>query len=123
MREKERNTTTQQPEKKKSGFRSAMQFIYKIRGVFMSIPVLFGGIWLALRNYKLLPKEISLNLLTGGDTAQMISRDLAVYGPLVVTLVCLLLMFCSRKKLYPWLISLFSLALPLLIWFSFVFQG
>jgi hypothetical protein len=36
-------------------------------------------------------------------------------GPLGVTAACLLLMFCSRRTLYPWLISIMSLLLPMLI--------
>ena len=36
-------------------------------------------------------------------------------GPLALTLACLFLMFCSRKALYPWAISVFTLALPILL--------
>ena len=35
--------------------------------------------------------------------------------PLVITAVCLLLMFVSRRILTPWLVSMFSLALPVII--------
>jgi len=48
----------------------------------------------------------------------MISRDIAVMGPLGLTAACLLLMFCSRKAMYPWAISVFTLTLPLLILIS-----
>ena len=48
----------------------------------------------------------------------MISRDMAVLGPLGLTVACLLLMFCSRKAMYPWAISIFTLVLPLLLLIS-----
>jgi hypothetical protein len=38
-----------------------------------------------------------------------------VYVPLAITGGCLLMMVFSRKVIYPWLISVFSLVLPLLV--------
>ena len=70
---------------------------------------------LAMRNAVNLPAQVGINLQTSGEYALEISRILAVMGPLAVTAVCLLLMFCSRRVIYPWLISLFSLILPVLI--------
>ena len=40
----------------------------------------------------------------------------AVMIPLGITGGCVVLTLCSRKPLYPWLISVFSLVLPLLIY-------
>ena len=34
---------------------------------------------------------------------------------LAVTALCLLMMFISRRTIYPWLISIFSLVLPILL--------
>ena len=39
-------------------------------------------------------------------------------GPLALTIGCLVLMFCSRKAMYSWAISIFTLALPLLLLLS-----
>ena len=58
---------------------------------------------------------MGINLQSTGEFAQTISRQLAVTGPLGLTAACLLLMFCSRKALYPWAISIFTLALPIVI--------
>jgi hypothetical protein len=58
---------------------------------------------------------VGINLQSSGEFAQTITRDLAVMGPLGLTAACLLLMFCSRKAMYPWAISIFTLILPLLI--------
>jgi len=38
-----------------------------------------------------------------------------VMGPLALTGACLFLMFCSRKATYAWSISIFTLALPILL--------
>ena len=44
-------------------------------------------------------------------------------APLVVTGVCLVMMWLSRRTIYPWIISIFSLVLPILIWITNVFPG
>lgn len=94
---------------------------YKLRSVLLSIPVAVGAIALAVRNMAKLPAQVGLNLQASGEYAMVVSRGVAVMGPLAITAVCLLLVFCSRKVVYPWLISLFSLTLPLLIWFTNAF--
>ena len=53
----------------------------------------------------------------------MVTRNYAVYGPLLVTGFCLLLMFCSRKTLFPWIISIFTLVLPYLIYLTNIYTG
>lgn len=123
MREKERENTAQEPIEKKSGFWSVMGFLFRIRSVFLAIPVLTGAISMAVHNYNVLPEQVGLSLQSSGEYAQLISKNIAVFGPLVITMACLLLMFCSRKVLYPWLISLFSLVLPVLIWLTYIFHG
>lgn len=97
--------------------------VFKLRKVLMAIPVIIAAVWLALDNYKNLPEQVGIDLQASGEYAQMISRDLAVLGPLAVTAACLLLMFCSRKTLYPWVISLFSLILPLFILLTNIFPA
>lgn len=93
-------------------------WIYRLRQVFLAIPVVWGALKLAARNMERLPEQVGLNLLPSGAFSQLVSRDYAVYGPLAVTALCLLLMFFSRKPLYPWLVSVFSLVLPLLIYLT-----
>lgn len=94
---------------------------YKLRSVLLSIPVAIAAISLAIRNMAKLPEQVGLNLQANGEYAVMVGRGVAVMGPLAVTAVCLLLMFCSRRVVYPWLISLFSLVLPLVILFTNTF--
>lgn len=90
-------------------------WIIKLRKVILTIPVVIGAIYLAVMNSKSLPETVGINLLENGEYAYLVSRSVAVFGPLAVTALCLLLMICSRKTVYPWLISVFSLVLPLLI--------
>ncbi|MBR4108946.1 MAG: hypothetical protein IKK41_01295 [Oscillospiraceae bacterium] len=94
---------------------------YKLRSVLLSIPVAIAAISLAIRNMAKLPEQVGLNLQANGEYAMVVGRGVAVMGPLAVTAVCLLLMFCSRRVVYPWLISLFSLVLPLVILFTNTF--
>lgn len=96
---------------------------YRLRSVLLAVPVGIGAVILAMRNMKLLPEAVGINLLANGEYQWMVNRNVAVMGPLAVTAVCLLLMFCSRRVLYPWLISLFTLVLPLLLWVTNVFPA
>lgn len=98
-------------------------WIYKLRSVLLAIPVAAMAIGLAIDNMKRLPETVGINLLASGEYAMYVTRNVAVMGPLAVTAVCLLLMFCSRRVLYPWLISLFTLVLPWLIYITNIFPA
>lgn len=98
-------------------------WIYRLRKVLMAIPVIFAAIYLAWYNMANLPAQVGIDLQTTGVYAQMISRDLAVLGPLAVTGGCLLLMFCSRRTFYPWIISIFTLVLPILLYLTNVYPN
>lgn len=89
--------------------------VYRLRSIILAIPVVYYALKLAAYNGKHLPEEVGLNLLSTGEFAMTISRELAVMGPLVVTGACLVLMVTSRKALYPWAISIFTLILPVLL--------
>jgi hypothetical protein len=88
---------------------------YRLRAVFLAIPVIFLALRLAAYNSEHLPLLVGLNLQSNGEFAKTISRQTAVTMPLFLTGGCLALMCFSRKTLYPWLISLFSLAIPVLL--------
>lgn len=112
--------------KEKNGkkvFQQIWKWIYRLRSVILAIPVAIGAIILALHNNANLPETVGINIQASGEYAETVSRNVAVLGPLAVTAVCLLMVFCSRKVLYPWLISLFSLVLPLLIYITNIFPG
>lgn len=96
---------------------------YRLRSILLSLPVAGVAVILALHNLARLPAKVGINIQPDGQYAQMIGKSVAVMGPLALTAVCLLMVLCSKKVLYPWLISLFSLALPLLIYITNVFPG
>lgn len=95
--------------------RRVCKICYHLRKFIMAAPVVFYALKLAAYNMKHLPEQVGINLLSSGEFAEMISRESAVMGPLMVTGACLALMFVSRKSVYPWLISIFTLVLPLLL--------
>jgi len=101
-----------------TGKTSFWKWIYRLRSVFLAIPVAAAAVILAIRNQAMLPDMVGFSLQASGEFAYLVSKVLAVLGPLAVTAVCLLMTFCSRKVLYPWLISLFSLVLPIVIYLT-----
>lgn len=91
-------------------------YVVKLRKIILAIPVVCGAIMLAIRNLAKLPELVGLNLQADGTFAIQMGRLPAVLAPLLVTAVCLLLMFCSKRVLTPWLASVFSLVIPIVIW-------
>ena len=94
---------------------NAFNYVVKLRKIFLAIPIAVGAIWLAVYNEASLPAIVGLGLQTNGDFNLQIIRELAVLAPLVITGISLLLMFCSRRVLTPWLVSLFTLTIPIVI--------
>lgn len=98
-------------------------WIYRLRSVLLAIPVIILALQIARVNFELLPDMVGLNLQNSGEFTYMVAKETAVYGPLAITALCLLMSALSKKTLYPWLISLFSLALPLMILLTNVFPA
>ena len=94
------------------------KWLYRLRGLVLSIPVGIVAIILANQNNSRLPYEVGIDLQTSGEFATMISRDTAVWVPLGITGICIALTCCSRRVLYPWLIAVFSLVIPLLLYYT-----
>ena len=93
-------------------------WLYRLRKFVLAAPVVYYALKLAVYNREHLPELVGINLQSTGEFAQYISRNMAVMGPLALTVGCLILMFCSRKAMYSWAISIFTLALPLLLLLS-----
>ena len=117
-------------EKADKGYRKAKEiwaaawtWIWQFRKILFAIPVVYLALYFARLNWNVLPEQVGLNLQTSGEYAQYISRELAVYGPLGVTGGCLAMMFLSRKTVYPWMICMFSMLLPLLILVTNIFPA
>lgn len=90
-------------------------WLWRLRGLFMSIPVVVLAWRLAAYCKANLPESVGINLLSSGEFARYISRKQAVMVPFYITLGCLGLMCCSRKPLALWVVSIFSMALPLVL--------
>lgn len=91
-------------------------YVYKLRGLLLVVPVVICAIVLACYNLNNLPANVGLDLQATGEFGKIISRSTAVLMPLGITGLCVALTLCSKKPLYPWLVSLFSLVLPVLIY-------
>ena len=117
--------TATQTERKHSQFlyslRNVWRWVYRLRSILLAFPVVVTAVVMAIYNLTNLPEIVGINMQSNGEYAMVVTRAVAVMGPLALTAVCLLLMFCSKKVLYPWLISLFSLVLPLLFLFITTF--
>lgn len=90
-------------------------WIYRLRGPLLSAPIAVAAIYLAVKSNQTLPDLVGINLLETGAFSKMISKELAIWVPLGITGGCLVLTCCSRRVVYPWLIALFTLVIPLLL--------
>lgn len=99
------------------------RYIARFKRIIIAIPVAIGAVYMALWNMDRLPAKVGLGLQLDGTFDYMIAREIAVLGPIAVTALCLLLMFCSKRTLTPWLVSVFTLVLPIWIWIINVFPS
>jgi hypothetical protein len=90
-------------------------WLFRLRKFVLAAPVIYYALKIAAYNREHLPEQVGINLQATGEFATMISRTMAVNGPLMLTFGCLLMMFFSRKALYSWAISIFTLVLPILL--------
>ena len=98
-------------------------YVWMFRAIIISLPVLICAIVQAFRNASNLPESVGLNLQATGDFAMTWTRPVAVLVPLLITLGCILLTCFSKRPLFPWLVSIFTLAIPMLIWFINVYPA
>lgn len=111
------------PSKAKRILSVVWKFIFALRKVLLALPVVYCALKMAAYNRENLPVLVGIDLQSTGEFAQMISRDTAVNVPLMITFACLGLMVFSRKTIYPWLISIFTLALPVLLYLTNGYLG
>ncbi len=121
-----------QPTMKKVGYvckvvslklEAAFHYVLKFRKIFLAAPVAVAAVLLALNNLAKLPVLVGINLQSNGEFGIQLMREVAVLGPMAVTALCLILMFCSKRTLTPWLVSVFSLTLPVVILFTNTFPA
>lgn len=98
-------------------------WLFRLRKFLLAAPVVYCALKLAAYNGEHLPELVGLGLQASGEFSLTIARGLAVMGPLALTLACLVLMFFSRRAMYSWAISVFTLALPLLLLISNIYPA
>ena len=94
------------------------KWTYKLRAFVLAIPIVATAVILAVSNMATLPAAVAIglpNIVNGILVFQevLVSKILAVFIPLLVTAFCLLMMFLSKRISFPFLVSLFSLILPI----------
>ena len=99
------------------------KYLFKLRSVLLAIPVVYAAVRLAMYAWENLPEQVGINLMESGEYALLVSRNTAIMGSLAVTALCLLMMFVSKRTIYPWLISIFSLVLPILLIVTNIFPA
>jgi hypothetical protein len=105
-------------------------YLFKLRAIFMAIPVAVVAVIQAMINIERLPNTLEYAML-GLDfeatqtlfgpvvmNVEQISREMAVIGPLVLTAACLLFTIFSKRTLFPWIVSIFTLLIPTLLFLS-----
>lgn len=92
-------------------------YLFRMRALFLTVPVAIAAVWMAIWNGNHLPQDVGIWLQSDGSFSVMVPRQLAVMAPLAITALCVLFIIASKKTVYPWLISVFSLVLPVLIYF------
>lgn len=91
------------------------KWVYNLRGLLISLPVAVAAWKLAEYNKANLPAEVGLNMLASGEFGTIVSLQYAVMVPLLVTGIALLTVLLTRKPFIPWVISIFTLTVPLLL--------
>lgn len=121
---------TRKSGKSGKGSQSFWQFLkknwrlsFELRKVLLAIPVVVMMIGLANECRQRLPELVGINLMENGGFEQMMNRDNAIAVMTTITVLCLVFMFFSRKTIYPWLISLMSLLLPVLLIVTNIFPA
>ena len=108
-------------------------YLYLMRALILGAPVAAAAVVLAARNMDRLPKSVEVTKVAINTKAPdalfgflelstaAITREAAVYGPVILTAACLLMMIFSKRALYPFLVALFSLCLPIALYYFTVF--
>ncbi len=115
------------------GFYKIGLYIYWLRSLLLAPPVAAVALILAMNNMENLAETVEVTKIAYNPEAAdalfgflelgttTITREAAVYGPAMLTAACLVMMIFSKRTLYPFLISIFTLCLPLVIWFFSVY--
>lgn len=108
------------------------KILYHLRKIFLAVPVVIVAMRLAQTTKEHLQGAFRFHILDVADTIEQaslvirqveVTEQVAVVGPMIITGGCLLLMFLSRRTMFPWLISVFSLIIPIFVLVSGMLPG
>jgi len=97
--------------------------LFHLRMVFLAVPVVLLAMRVFVYAKERLPEDVGLLLQATGDYKYMLDRNTTLSCCMALTGACLLLMFLSRRTVYPWIISLFTLILPVFLIVSNIFPA
>ena len=109
-------------------FALAWKYIFLFRGIIISAPLAAAAVIVATWGQKNLPEMVEItHIVLDKDaegaifglfamTTETISRDVAVFAPLTLTGVCIVMTILSKRTLYPWLIGMLTLCLPIVMY-------
>ena len=98
------------------------KIVEKFKKFVLAVPVGVAAVMLAVVNLFKLPALLGFGLQSNGEYYFEVIREIAVFGPLLLTFLCLLMVFLSKRTLTPWLVSVFSLLLPIVLFITTVFS-
>lgn len=99
------------------------RWIYNLRKVLATIPVGVAAVILGIYNMRHLPPAVGIGMKADGSYYFLLIRELAVLGPIAITALTLLLVFCSKRILTPWAVSVFTLIIPVFLYVTNVFPA
>lgn len=94
-------------------------YLYRLRSVFLALILALATLWVMLWCSPRIPDSVGIYLMENGQFFLLVPKQITILGSVAITASCVLMMFCTKKPLYPWLIGVFSLILP----FFFIFTN
>lgn len=114
-------------------FRDLWRYLFWFRSIVLGAPLAGAAVIIAAQSASRLPETVEYTMLKIDTEAanalfglfvmaqESMSRNLAVMIPLGLTAVCIVLMIFSKRMLYPFMIGLFTLTLPYILYFFTVY--
>lgn len=98
--------------------KATLRWAFRLRSVALSVPVAVIAVILAVNNAAKLPGPL---LIGAGLNVITVSKSVLIMGPLALTALSILMTLISKRVTYPWIVSLFTLLLPLVLLFTMTF--
>ena len=97
--------------------------LYHLRKPALTVPVVLAALKVYAYAQENMPEVVGILLKEDGSYYKMMDKAVVINSCMGLTAICLGLMFLSRRTIYPWLISLFTLVLPILVIVTNIFPA